>query len=78
MKTNMTREEMEADLKATHDDIERLAAIVENLRGFVLHSAGEDRSGFRMDLFKYESLLLQAQRLAVSIENRLNPKLLSA
>jgi hypothetical protein len=63
----LTKEEIQADLKATEKDIERLVAITRNLDAFIRDSLGEDRSAFRTDLVKYQGLLEQAEGLHVRI-----------
>lgn len=61
--SELSLQEIEADLAAAVRDISRLEAIVDNLNNFILDSAGEDRSGFKADLFKYEALMMQARNL---------------
>lgn len=59
----LTIEEIEADLNETERDIVTLDMIVQNISDFITRSHGEDRSAFRMDLFKYEALAGQARGL---------------
>lgn len=71
--------EIEADFNATKRDIEALQQIVSGLNTFIAYSHKEDRSKFRIDLFKYETLLRQGRELQKTIENylqhaRSNPK----
>jgi len=63
--------EMLADREATAADAQRLRLIAENLHLFIEDSRGEDRSGFKMDLFKYISLASQAESLRQKIDEAL-------
>lgn len=60
--------EISADLEATKNDISALEFITHNIRLFMVESGGEDRSDFRVDLMKWESLLSQARLLMTKIE----------
>lgn len=71
MKT-ITRDEMIGDYTATVEDISRLGLIVEALTGFIRDAHGEDRSAFRTDLMRYESLLAHATALRLRILAKLN------
>ncbi len=64
--------EMQSDLAATERDIERLNAIIDNLRLFISDSAGEDRSRFKAQLFTFEGLLGLAFRLRTTITERID------
>jgi hypothetical protein len=67
----ITIEEMRQDYGNTLHDINALQKAVDGIELFTTHSGGEDRSGFRMDLFKYKSLLSQARALADTIEAKM-------
>jgi hypothetical protein len=69
---NIPLTEMIADLGTTERDIEALNAVVENLQRFTQDSHGEDRSVFRMDVFKYQALLNQATRLRHAIQSKID------
>lgn len=60
-------EEISSDLAATDRDIERLDRIVKNLRSFITDCGEEDRSEFKLDVMKYETLLGRARRLRTTI-----------
>lgn len=64
--------EMEADLAATEKDINSLKRICNGLNAFMTYTGGEDRSAFRMDLFKYAGLEAQAQRLKQRIQSAID------
>lgn len=72
---------MQNDLADTESDIEALTNIVGSLDIFMQRNGGEDRSGFRMDRFKYSGLLAQAERLKNKIQStitdsaKVNPSL---
>lgn len=66
------RADCQADLDATHDDIERLHAVVENLTRFIQEAHGEDRRTYRIDVMRFESLLNHAQKLALVIKAKLD------
>lgn len=59
----MTLLEIEEDLKNTERDIQYLQVITQALNAFIRESDGEDRSSFRIDVMKYESLLSEAYDL---------------
>lgn len=63
---------MQADLDATCEDIDRLQAVVENLTRFITESHGEDRSRWRIDVMRFESLLGKALKLKDAIKLRLD------
>lgn len=65
------KEEIEADLAATERDINSLERICDGLRVFIEQSHGENRSAFRMDLFKYTALGTQARTLKQRIQTYL-------
>lgn len=66
--------EMISDCEATQRDLERLDAIIFNLELFIRDSGEEDRTGFRMDLFKYQSLRSQAFILVVKITAKIDER----
>ena len=70
-KTTMTKAEIEADLAATERDIIALSNIVGGLDTFVGQTNGEDRSRFKVDRLKYQSLLSQAHGLKQKIQDAL-------
>ncbi len=73
--STLTREEMEADLAATDRDIQRLQQAYLALESFVTDSGGEDRSTvFKVELFKINALLQEAQALRPRIEAALAGK----
>jgi hypothetical protein len=55
--------EIEKDLADTERDIEALQSITAGLRTFVYQNGGEDRSREKMDLFRYEALLVAGKSL---------------
>ena len=55
--------EVEADFAATLRDINALQRIVDGINAFMTDTHGEDRSFYKADLFKYQGLLTQAERL---------------
>ena len=61
-------EEIEADLANTHKDTVRLLLITVNLELFIRESGGENRSGFRRDLMKYQALLSESRALTLKIQ----------
>ena len=67
----MTLAEMNQDLVNTEGDIYRLRAIVANLCGFIQYSGGENRKHLRMDLFKYEAMLSEAEVLKGKIQEKI-------
>jgi len=73
----LTKKQMKADLASTNRDIGRLQLIVRGIEGFMKDSGDEDRSSFRMDLFKYETLLEMALKfrrlIQEAIEKRNTP-----
>lgn len=71
MTAELTIKEVQADYAATLRDIERCAIIAANVRLFMEDSVGEDRSKFKMDVFKWEALLSQARRLRDKIQLKL-------
>jgi len=68
-----TIDEMRVDLDYTRKDIVNLAVIYNNLRDFTTHQRGEPQPPqmFKMDLLKYQNLLMTASRLETTIENKL-------
>lgn len=71
----MSDYEMATDLSNTRKDIVRLRHIVQNLREFIHDTGGENREGFRRDLFKYETLLSHAANLEEAIQGKINDRL---
>ena len=68
----LTKEEIEIDLANAESDIQALSNIVGSLDVFITRNGGEDRSAFRMDRFKYQSLLSQAHSLKQKIQETLS------
>lgn len=67
MKANLTLDEIEADIADTKRDISCLKSITDSLRVFIYQPGSEDRSMFKVDLFKYEVLLTQGRDLLGNI-----------
>jgi len=71
----MTDSELQADLLAVSRDIGRLEAVVDNLRDFIQDSDGEDRSGFKLCLWKCEAALKEGQALHAKITARITDRI---
>lgn len=65
----VSQSEWDADYAATEADIKRLAAIVENLDLFITQAGEEDRRRFRVDLYKWQGILSEAQRLKTQMRD---------
>ncbi len=62
------REQLEADLAATQQDIDCLELVVDNLRTFIFKT-DEDRTAFKTDLLKYSALRDRAKGLHKKISD---------
>lgn len=71
MKTMPTKEEAEVDLDWTRQDIRRLEAIVKNLEEFIQFAHGEDRSRYKLDLMKWQTILADGRSVEGKIERHL-------
>lgn len=58
--STLTLEEVQKDKEFSKTDIEALSWIVQGIERFMYNPCGENRSDFRVDLMKYESLLSEA------------------
>ena len=67
----MTKQEIETDLAATERDIIALSNIVGGLDTFIGQPHEEDRSRFKMDRLKYQSMLSDAHKLKQKIQDAL-------
>ena len=67
----ITLAEARADLAATDSDINLMTQIVDGWRGFIFQPHDEDRSSYRMELFKAEALLQKALKLKAVIEEKI-------
>lgn len=64
---NVSLEEAKLDLLNTQRDYKCILSICENLETFITQSGGEDRSKYKLDLFRYKALLQQATELEIKI-----------
>lgn len=67
----LTKQEIENDLREMSVDLERLRNITVNLRAFINDSFGEDRSRYKVDLLKWESIYNDGLRLKRVIADKL-------
>lgn len=74
MKIELSTAEIERDLENTNSDILYLGNIVQGLHLFIQDNGDEDRSGFKTDLLKYETLLNHAKELRIRIQAALESK----
>jgi hypothetical protein len=69
MSSQIGQEEFDRDYANTEADIEYLTEIVKNLDLFITQSGEEDRRAFRVDLYKYQGVLSQAQTLKTQMRD---------
>lgn len=63
----LTQSEIDQDIEYTRNDILNLEKVVDGLADFILRSGGEDRGQFKLDLFKYRAILVEAEQLLALI-----------
>lgn len=71
MKSNLTMEEVQSDLRDSQRDVASLRMLVSGMRVFVNQPGAENRSHLRLDLLKWETMLSTGEMLHAKIEEAL-------